>query len=352
MSLFDHAMQLHQQAPDKPLPRDGEPYPDGAQHRRRRPPKPPKDRRAEGAKVARILAKHFARPSSPPSALADVFHDVYVPIHPNADIARVALGVDIGRVRRTGRWLVRHGTDRCSVTVGLALLAAVGTADNVPLIQTIGLLSDWFGPLAARALERLPGRPDSLLWLADRVAGWGRVYVVEALCRVDDPGARCWLLRKAVDGDYLNGYFAGKVAEAARLHEALPELEHDDELLDHTGWLLHVMTYSDGMGTTLRHYPHSAAVLESHARHLGGVTPTVERFFMAALLAQYLATEPPERVGSIGAQRDAILATYLGLLDREDWCETARAGRAAKDGRMEQLAGSGTSQLSLRAFAD
>ncbi|MBZ4320376.1 hypothetical protein [Streptomyces huiliensis] len=40
--------------------------------------------------------------------------------------------------------MVRHGTDRCAVTVGLALLAAVGTADDIPMIQTIGLLSDHF----------------------------------------------------------------------------------------------------------------------------------------------------------------------------------------------------------------
>ncbi|PNE39638.1 hypothetical protein AOB60_29150 [Streptomyces noursei] len=341
---------MHEQAPDKPLPRDGEPYPDDGLHRRQPRPKPPEDRRTEGVDIARILDEHFAQPSALPSALAGAFHDIYVPIHRNDDVANAAHRADVDRVRNTGLWLVRHATDRCSATVGLALLAAVGTTDDIPLIQTIGLLSHRFGPLATHALERLPGHLESLLWLADRVAGWGRVYAVEALCRLDDTGARPWLPRKTVDGDFLNGYFAGKVATVARLHEALSEFERDSELLDHTGRLLHVMTYCGGMGTTLRHYPHAAVVLEAHARHVGRLEATIERFFIVAVLAQHLTTEPPENVGSTEAQRDAVLAAYLSLLDREDWCELARAGLAAQDSRLQWLAGSGAAQLHLRAF--
>src|SRR4051812_21996108 len=103
--------------------------------------------------------------------------------------------------------------------LSLALLAAVGTVEDVPRIQTIGLLSCTFGPLAARALERLPGGADALIWLAERVTGWGRVYVVEALCRLvdDHPLVRPWLLRRAADGHLLNGYFAGQVARMALL---------------------------------------------------------------------------------------------------------------------------------------
>jgi hypothetical protein len=51
-------------------------------------------------------------------------------------------------------------------------------------------LSDKFAALVARALERLDGGTTALLWLAERVEGWGRVYVVEALCRLDYPAAK------------------------------------------------------------------------------------------------------------------------------------------------------------------
>ncbi|WP_095850730.1 hypothetical protein [Streptomyces sp. Ag82_O1-15] len=351
-SLFDHALQLHQLAPGEPLPRDGEPYPDDESHRHRRGPDAPEDRHSAGKDVALIMDTHFARASAPPSELADAFHDVYVPIHRNEHIAAAAERADRESVRRTGRWLVRYGTDRCSVTVGLALLAAVGTADDIPLIQTIGLLSDHFGPLAAHAFERQTGGVEALLWLAERVTGWGRVYVVEALCRLDDPAARPWLLHKACDGDSLNGYFAGHVATVTKLHEALADLDTDSEMVDHVGRLLHLMSDCGGMGLTLARYPHSGAVLEAHARQVGLLGATVERYFTIAVLAQHLTTESPEAAGCTAAQQEALRETYLDVLDREEWTQVARAGFVADDNWMRWLADHRALQLRLRAFPD
>ncbi|SOB85530.1 hypothetical protein [Streptomyces sp. 1331.2] len=347
-SLYDHALRLHRRTPDGPLPRGGKPYPGG----RRPRPEPPEDYRTAGVPVARLLDEHFAQPLAQPRGLAQAFREVHVPIHPDEHIARAAHRAAPERARRTGRWLVQHGHEESTVTVGLALLAAVGTADDAPLIRTIGLLSDTFGPLAAHALERTEGGAAHLLWLADRVTGWGRVHVVEALCRLDDPATHPWLLRKAIDGDFLNGYFAGKVATAARLHEALPELGQDRGLLDHTGQLLRMLTHSAGMGMALRHYPHAATVLAAHARHAGGPPPTVERFCVVATLALHLATESAEYSGCTEAQREAILASYLALLDREDWYATARAALAAQNSWLLWFADFSESGLRLRVFED
>ncbi|GAB7185428.1 hypothetical protein ATKI12_5259 [Kitasatospora sp. Ki12] len=347
-SFHDHALRLHRLTPDGPLPRDGAPYPDGGRPR----PKAPDDLRTADVPVARLLDGHFARPSAPLRELADALGELYVPIHPRESVTAAAHRADPERVRRTGRWLVRHGTDEGSVVTGLALLAEVGTTADIPLIRTIGLLSNTFGPLAARALERLDGGTAHLLWLADRTAGWGRVYVVEALCRLDDPAARPWLLRKAIDGDFLNGYFAGRVAVAGRLHEAVPEFGRDRELLHHTGHLLYMLTHSSGMGMTLGHYPHSAAVLAAHARHAGDAPPTVETFQFVATLALHLATASAEDCGCTEEQRTAVLAAYLAVLDREDWCETARAALAARDRWLLWFADHSRPRLRLRAFED
>lgn len=84
------------------------------------------------------------------------------PIFHNEHIAAAALRAD----RRLGR----HNPDRCSATIGLALLATDWTEEDIPLIQTVGLLSNHFGPLAAKALERRRGG-EALLWLAQRVTG-------------------------------------------------------------------------------------------------------------------------------------------------------------------------------------
>jgi hypothetical protein len=154
--------------------------------------------------------------------------------------------------------------------VGLALLATDWAEDDIPLIQTIGLLSNSFGALAAEALQRRRGGGEALLWLAQRVAGWGRVYVVEALCRAGGHTSRGWLLRHACDGDFLDGYFAGQVATAAHLHEAITGTDVDDDLIDHTGRLLKTMADCAGMGTTLEHYPPAPIVLARRPLTLPG----------------------------------------------------------------------------------
>ncbi len=304
-----------------------------------------------GKDAALVLDAHFARPAAPPSELADAFHDIHVPIQPNEHIAAAAERADRERVRESGRWLVRHATDRCAVTVGLALVAAVGTVDDIPLVQTIGLLSNHFGPLAAHALEKQPGGTEALLWLADRVAGWGRVYVVEALCRLDDPVARPWLLRRACDGDFLNGYFAGKVARTAVLHEALAEPHVDAEITDHICLLLQVLTYSQGMGMALSDYPHAEEVMAAHLRHLKRLAPTARRYRTVAWLADSLGEDGDS--GSIGpVQRwQPYRDGYLALLDRDDWCEAARNAVAVEDPGILRLLETPSGRR-LRAFAE
>ncbi|WP_439678319.1 hypothetical protein [Embleya sp. MST-111070] len=297
------------------------------------------------------MGAYFARTAALPSELVGAFHDVYVPIHPNAHIAAAAEQADRRRVHETGRWLVRYGTDRNSVTVGLALVAAIGTVEDVRLIQTIGLLSNHFGPLAAHALERLPGGTDALLWLADRVAGWGRVYVVEALCRLDDPVAQPWLLRRACDGGFLNANFVGEVARTTRLHEVIAGTDVDDEIVDHAGRLLTVMTFSQGMGLTLSGYPHAEAVLAAHLRHLERLGPSATRYCTAARLANSLGEHGD--AGSIGpVQRwQPYRDNYLAFLARDDWCEVARDALAVKDPDIARLVETASGRR-LPAFAN
>jgi hypothetical protein len=185
-----------------------------------------------------------------PDELVWAFHEVDVPIHHNEHITAAALRADRERVQQTGRWLVRHSTDQCSTVIGLALLAADWNDGDVDLIRHIGLLSETFGPLAARALKRRRDGSEALLWLAQRTAGWGRVYIIEALCQLGGRSARPWLLRNALDGDILNGYYVGDVALSADVHEAITTEDPDDELVDHTGRLLRIMAGNSGMGMT------------------------------------------------------------------------------------------------------
>ncbi|QES47865.1 hypothetical protein DEJ50_08620 [Streptomyces venezuelae] len=353
-TLFRHALRLHRLTPDGPLPRNGEPIPDAEPRRCRDRQDRPLDHTRTDVDAAELLDRYFDAPRASPYALAVRLREVPTPFRYNQHIADAVLRAPAARARETGRWLVRHGTDLGSVAIGLAMLAEVATVDDIPRIQTIGLLSNAFGPLAARALDRLPGGVDALLWLAERVTAWGRVHVVDTLCRhVDDhPAVLPWLLRRAVDGDFLNSYFADEVARVTRLHEVIAESGDDADVVDHTGRILHVMTYCEGMGTSLRLYPHALALLEAHVRHLGPLGPTAERYFAAATVAQYLTKEVPAWTddATVKARWDEARTSYLALVDRGDWCSTAREGLAAGDRRLTWLAEHGAPDLDLRAL--
>ncbi|MFS8099212.1 hypothetical protein LFM09_18965 [Lentzea alba] len=287
-SLYEHALALHRQFPHGPLPYDGSPYPDKARWRARGFRQ--QDPRTAGADAATVLDAYFASDDTTPERLARQLADLQVPIHRNSHISAAALRADRTRVRRTGRWLVRHSHDRDAAIVGLGLLATDHDNRDIPLIQTIGLLSDHFAALASDALQSRRHDSQALIWLAERTAGWGRVYVVETLCRRET--GREWLLRNACDGDYLNGYFAGAVATTAHLHAAMTSDDVDEALVDHTGRLLLVMSHCGGMGMTLREYPPAVTVIEAYARHHARLEPAPDRDATASALAWNLQKVP------------------------------------------------------------
>ncbi|MDG6101630.1 hypothetical protein Daura_38790 [Dactylosporangium aurantiacum] len=320
--LHDHAVLLHRQGKDDPLPAGGEPYPDD--------PRPRtaigRDARRVGADVAAILDAHFASPAAAPRALVGAFDEVYVPVHDNEHVAAAALRAGRKRVRRTGRWLVRHGVDRREVAVGLALLGTEATASDkdIELIRTIGLLSAEFGALAAESLRhRGDAGVEALLWLAERTRGWGRVPVIEALCEVAVlPEVRAWLLRHACAGDDLDAVTAGAVATAAHLHAAIIADDADDELVDHTAALLRAMADGTGQGLTLADYPPARYVLAAHARHLARQKPTWARYAAAAVIADRIARLEPEQLGCTKKQRERLVERYEKVLRLRRWQAT------------------------------
>ncbi|WP_330275730.1 hypothetical protein OG205_08705 [Lentzea sp. NBC_00516] len=306
-SLYEHALALHREFPDEPLPRDGYPFPDEDRHRAtsRRLRKRGYSQRKIGVDVASALDDHFSAKKSSPARLAKTLAGLDVPIHRNDHIAAAALRARRSEVRRTGRWLVRHSDNRRAAAVGLALLAADYDERDSPLIQTIGLLSNHFGPLAADALARRQGGIEALTWLGDRISGWGRVYVVETLCK--SSLAREWLLRRACDGDFLNAYFAAQVATASHLLLAISADDAAEEIVDHTGQLLGILTWCEGMGSDLWHYPPAAALVEAYTRQVTRLPPTDVRLHHRTQLAEAL-----QKVPLAGLDTSAVVSALLG----------------------------------------
>ncbi|MGW7362114.1 hypothetical protein ACWGI8_01495 [Streptomyces sp. NPDC054841] len=314
--LFVHALRLHRLNPDEPLFHWGHPLPDHAAYRARAAPLAREER---GEAVAAVLARHLAAPAPPAAGgpaddlagLADELAAIGYPPRDDPSIAEVVRRSDAARVRRLGRTLVRRSLDRIPVQIGLTLLAASATETDVPFVQTIGLLSHLFGGAAVQVLERQPGHTTALLWVAERSDGWGRVHAVQSLLRSPGPRTHSWLLRQAVDGDHLNRYFAGDVAEATGLHLAVAAPDADAELVDHAGRVLRVMAESESMGLTLSHYAHAHEALSHYVAHAARLPPSIDRFVTLHTLAN--------------GTSDELAPLFAELLERPGWLDGVRA---------------------------
>ncbi|MGW4244370.1 hypothetical protein [Nocardia sp. NPDC004722] len=322
-TFYDHALALTRRHPGIPLPREGKPYPDAHRRDTRRG----SDGRADfqGTRTSRLIDEYFSVPIEHRD-IARLYrevieYDIETALWPvMADAIRRA---DPDEARALGRHLTRTSTDRNPTVLGMAMLAAVGTEEDIALIQTIGLLSDTFGLLAAQALARLPNPTTNLIWLADRTAAWGRVYLVQTICELGDPAADPWLLRKACDGHFLNGEFAYKVACAAPVHTAIAAPDADEVLVDHTGDLLSTLVGADGMGGTLWDYEHAEQVLADYLSHVARLTPNLDRYHSVWVLACFLDGRPGSPPPN-WATLESLRTGYWSLLATSAW-QSARA---------------------------
>ena len=317
ISLYEHALCLHARIPDGPLEPQNDPFPEGAMNLRHAP----RDR--IGIDAAEAVRAHLAWPDLHPRFLGWAVREVAVPIFRDERITEAVREADPAHARRTGRWLVRRATDVNSVLIGLALLLESAEPADIPLVQTVSLYSETFGPLAYRILERLPDATDSLLWAAERSQGWGLVYAVKALLRQDTEEARQWLLRRPADGDIAQGYFAHAVLVGTRAHEEVARPDADPALVDNTGLFLLTLTHCRGMGTDLLGYAHARVAVTAFFEHVSRLGPTSARFRAVQELTRHLHANTPERLGwdPRRARRlgRTLLAAWAGPTEPVPW---------------------------------
>ncbi|MFE3187541.1 hypothetical protein ACFXHA_00945 [Nocardia sp. NPDC059240] len=316
-TFYEHALALARSHPDIPLPEEGKPYPDANRRGIRRGSDDRSD--FQGVRTTRLIDEFFSTPAEHRD-IAElcrkvIEYDIEIVLWPSMAAAISRAHPD--EVREVGRHLARTSVDMNPTVLGMAMLAVVGTEADVPLIQTIGLLADTFGHLAAKALTRLPDATTNLIWLADRTAAWGRVDLVYAICELGDPPAEPWLLRKPCDGHYLNGEFAYKVACAAPIHSALAAPNADEALVDHTGDLLATLVWCDGMGGTIWDYKHAEQVLADYLSHTRRLAPNPDRYHSVWVLARFLDGQdhPPPNWATL----ESLRTGYQSLLTTPSW---------------------------------
>ncbi|MFG3283220.1 hypothetical protein [Streptomyces sp. NPDC048111] len=272
MPLLQHALKLHQLNPNASLFHWGEPVPGQAAFQSRRGV----EHNERGAAAAAAFACHLA--AGPPySALREAILDTGLIDAADPQVAQVLANVPSEQLRRLGCSWAYEAFEPELVHAGLELLRGRATARDVPNVQVLGLLSRLFGRAALDILAGLEGQLPAMLWPADRSDSWGRVHAVHLLRRERDHRARAWLLRRAVNGDHLNQYFAGELAEDLAIHSVLATPALDAELVDHLGRMLRMMTNCQGMGRLLADYVFADTALTEYARHAAALAPTIDR---------------------------------------------------------------------------
>jgi hypothetical protein len=344
-TLYDHVRELLPQGGRGPLPHGGEPLPDEP------PPDPARLRwsagsldgvlalrgsRSEGNEplAAAAAVVELARTGANPAALRAIADQATKVDGPQAMDRFVGAVVaakvrDRTRMRDLARWLCVAGVRREQVKVGLALLGVYGTADDVDLVTTLGLLEE-LTLYAAVAVTNLLAEPDlALLDLADQVDGWGRIHCVRRLRASTRPEVRRWLLYGGYHNRVMVEEIAFVCASTGRLLDALRS-DPADELLDHAGALLAALAIG-GPAEDMRDYADGGAALAAYLYRMRSAPATLRRLRDLRTLDDYLHrwADGNERIDA--TERDRLTAAATEVLARPEWRDVAAAALHSDD---------------------
>ncbi|KNE82451.1 hypothetical protein AB0B04_08425 [Streptomyces xinghaiensis] len=328
-SLYDHALRLHQQTPDDPLPDGGRPFPDEADT----PPGSPQSWKQRSAALRHALLHHLDRDDVSAAAreLLSQIRGLDVSARlVSSVLEKLPLPEGPGPLA-LGRDLVRHGTDRRAVWVGLGLLARRGGPGDADLIRTAGLLSCCTGP-AIRALKAVGCATADLIWFAERIPARLRDGALQALCERDDPVARTWLLMAPLDRRHSSPSRAREIAETARLAELL-----ESRPADRAGAavparalrLLTAMTGHNDYRAEVPHYTDAKRVYAALLRRLAEVPPSLDHFADLLSLLLDLHSGHSALLDWEAGERERIAASIGAVLRRPEWTALASAAETS-----------------------
>lgn len=309
VSLFEHAQRLHRLAPDGPLPGGGHPLPDSGRH--------PKASAPERKLALATVLREFI---GDPARSAQDLHDRCTRLAVNTrDVTQVRqeLAPELSqRLLDAARWLVRNGTDRRAVLVGLGLLCGNAEHRDIPLIKFIGLLSFADQP-AVEALAKIPSAAHDLIWLAERSRRYPRVVAVSALAGHSDPVVSEWVL--STPGKLLSSDLARELAEEYGLAEMLGRPAVDDVRWDQAGKLLLAMTSTHNYRFEIGRYEDASAVYQRWVALADRRPATLERAALLTMVADDLSTGPAAPV--VGELRRCLIDQIKGVLSSPPWTE-------------------------------
>jgi hypothetical protein len=309
VSLFKHAQRLHRLTPDRPLPDGGRPFPDSGDH-------PNVSYPERKLALAAVLQEFIGDPN----LSAQDLHDRCTHLAVNTrDVTRVLQELapePAQRLLDTARWLIKNGTDRRAVLVGLGLLCGNAEQRDVPLLKIIGLLC-FADQAAVEALAKIPSAAQDLVWLAERSRTYPRVVAVRALAGHSDPVVRDWVL--STPGDLLSSDLARKIAEGYGLADMLGRPAVDDARWDQAGNLLLAMTRTRNYQSEISRYKEVSAVYQRWVALADRRPATLERAALLIMVAEDLYTGPA--APAVGELRRRLIDQIKSVLSSQPWTE-------------------------------
>jgi hypothetical protein len=246
------------------------------------------------------------------------------------------------------RWLVRHAAHREPLKLGILLLGACGSEEDITDLSDLAS-HDEFTLFAAVAAGNLVADPVDVWWdMARRVHGWGKVQLVERLARraADRPDLRAWLLRHGCDNTIMPEYLAHSCATAGRLIEALSEDAVDDELLDGVCRIVRALLCG-GPAADIDDYPDGPLAVRSLVGHLEERCDTLARLGTVRQIRDWLESPgtPDRDIWAERAERGwsetvraELVAVCSEILGRPGWVDVVRTAYRSGDADQEHRA--------------
>lgn len=319
VSLFEHALRLHRLTPDGPLPDGGYPLPCESDH--------PDVPYSEPRPALLALLREFV---SDPMLSAAELHERCTHLAVTARDATRALQElapePSQRLLGAARWLVKCGTDRRAVLVGLGLLDGNAEQADVSLIKIVGLLRFAERP-AAEVLAKIPTAARDLIWLAERLRNYSRAIVVGALVGNPDPVVREWVL--STPRDLLSSDLARRVAEGYSVAEMLGEPAVADVSWDQAGNLLLAMTSTRNYRYEVSRYGQAAVAYQRWVALAETRPATLERAALLTMVAEDLCTGPAALV--VGELRECLIGQIRQVLACAPWVGALERSASSSD---------------------
>ena len=265
------------------------------------------------------------------------------------------IDVDFDKLYEFIYWLAINSPDREIIKFSIAILGSF-TTEQTELFMLFGMHNE-FSLYSAIALENtLSSENDienTLMKLAQKVDGWGRIQIVERLTNYPlSSASKDWLLRAGYQNSIMNEYLAYTCAVAGELDKVLEQESIDNELISSIGEILEALI-NGGPAEDIYCYDVAAQVCANYLTHLLKQPNLVDLNILRAvkLIHNFVAEEVDENTPNWHEQiKDEIIEKANQFIQQDKWLELIEENLTANNENQFSLAAELYSQYGFDAW--